>query len=196
MALTAADYLAQLQALLPHGPAWPRDAQHAFTRLLLGSADALSAAGVRAELLIDEADPNTANELLADWERVAGLPDACVTALGEVQTTAQRRAALIARLTAQGGQTPAYYVAVAELLGYTVTLVEYREHSVDSDVDTGITGPEWAHAWALDTPDGQLIDFTVDDTVDDPFTSGGNALLECVMTRIKPAHTTLIINYI
>lgn len=51
MALTVDDYLAQLQALLPSGPAWPRDVNADLTKLLMAEADELARIGARAEQL-------------------------------------------------------------------------------------------------------------------------------------------------
>ncbi len=84
------------------------------------------ASGVEAAFaaLIDEADPRTTSLLLADWERVAGLPDACELAFGGEQSESQRRQALVARLLSQGGLSRAYYLDVIEALGYTATITE------------------------------------------------------------------------
>lgn len=103
MGLTSTDYLAQLQALLPPGPAWSKDEDAPLTRLLTGLAQELARVDGRALQLAKEADPRTVAELFADWERVAGLPDDCAIAFGGDQTVAQRRAALLGRLAALGG---------------------------------------------------------------------------------------------
>jgi uncharacterized protein YmfQ (DUF2313 family) len=36
---------------------------------------------------------------------------------------------------------------------------------------------------------------TVNGRVSDPLAAWGNTLLECVMRRLKPAHTTLLFSY-
>lgn len=195
MGLTATDYLAHLQALLPQGPAWPTDADAELTKLLTAWADELARVDGRAAELVEEADPRTTAELLADWERVVGLPDACVAALAGTQTTAQRRAALVGKLTTIGGQSAAYYIALAASLGYTITVTEFTLHDVEDDVEHPLTGPPWQFAWqvnaALDTV-GQLA---VTDTVEDPLAWWGNELLECVINRLKPAHTHVLFAY-
>jgi uncharacterized protein YmfQ (DUF2313 family) len=40
-----------------------------------------------------------------------------------------------------------------------------------------------------------ITDITVDSLVDEPIASWGNALLECVIKRLKPAHTSVIFGY-
>lgn len=195
MGMTANDYLAQLQALLPQGPAWPRDADAALTQLLHAWADELARVDGRALDLVEEADPRTIAELLADWERVAGLPDACVEALAGSQTTAQRRAALVAKLTTIGGQSAVYYIALAAQLGYTIGVTEFDLHTVESDVEHPLYADPWQFAWQVDAAQDTVGRLAVTDTVEDPLAWWGNELLECVIRRLKPAHTHVLFAY-
>lgn len=195
MELKADDYLRQLQALLPPGPAWPRDDDATITRLLHGLAEELARVDGRARQLLEEADPRTTAELFTDWERVAGLPDACAVAFGGEQTTAQRRTALVGRLITVGGQTPAYFIGLAAALGYAITITEFSEHTVDDDVDHPLYDVAWSFAWQVNAALNTVTELTVDDTVDDPLASWGNALLECVLRRVAPAHTIPIFSY-
>jgi len=163
----------------------------------LGAGWAYSVARMDAEIngLVDEADPTTTYALLDDWERVAGLPDACELAFGGEQEVGQRRAALLARITSAGGQTVAYYISVAAAMGYDITITEYTEHSVDGDVEAEINGQDWAFTWAVNAATTTVAESSVDGTADDPLAWWGNAILECVFERIKPAHTNLIFSY-
>lgn len=195
MGLTATDYLDQLQALLPQGIAWPRQADAALTRLLQAWADELARIDGRAADLIEEADPRTTDELLADWERVAGLPDACVEALAGTQTTAQRRSALVAKLIGIGGQSAAYYVALAASLGYPITVTEFDAHDVEDNVDHPLYGTPWQFAWQVNAAEETVSVLTVDDTVAEPLAWWGNELLECAIQRLKPAHTHVLFAY-
>lgn len=192
MGMTAEDYLAQLQALLPQGPAWPRDAGATLTKLLRAMADELARVDGRAGRIIEEADPRTTAELLADWERVAGLPDSCVTA---EPSTVQRRAALHARLTTLGGQSAAYFVALAARLGYTVTITEHRTFTVKSAVNDPLYDTEWRFAFVVHAPLNTTRRFNVRSAVSDPLASWGNAALECMVNRLKPAHTIALFAY-
>lgn len=196
MDMTAADYLAQAQALLPPGPAWPRDPDAYQTRLLLGLSDAFARVQSRASALIDEADPRTTTEMLLDWERVAGLPDGCVVDAGIDPSTEQRRAALIGRLTMQGAQSVVYFEALAASLGYTVVVSEFDVHDVDDDVSALINGVAWAHVWQVQSVLNQPVYFYVTSTVADPLASWSNVILECVLNRFKPAHSVLLFSYL
>ena len=195
MALTAADYQAQLQALLPQGFAWPRQADAALTKLLLAWADEMARIDGRAADLAEEADPRTTAELLADWERVAGLPDPCVAALGISQTAAQRRAALVAKLTTIGGQSAAYYITLAASLGYTITITEYKTFTVRSKVNDPLNDLPWRFVFTVNAPLNTVRRFTVRSAVNEPLADWGNELLECVINRLKPAHTHVLFAY-
>lgn len=195
MGVTSIDYLAQLQALLPLGPAWPKDADALLTRLLGGLSQELSRVDSRARQLADESDPRTVSELFADWERVAGLPDACVIAFAGDQSVAQRRAALVGRLATLGGQSAAYYISLAASLGYTVTVTEFQEHAVTDDVEHGLYGSAWNFAWQVNAALNTVIDITVDSSVEDLIAAWGNSLLECVIKRFAPAHTYVLFSY-
>ncbi|HRD47444.1 MAG TPA: DUF2313 domain-containing protein, partial [Caulobacter sp.] len=74
---TAAQYLEQLQALLPPGAAWARDSEASLTKLLAGLAEEFARVEGRGLALAEEADPRTATELLGEWEAAFGLPDTC-----------------------------------------------------------------------------------------------------------------------
>jgi len=65
--MRADDYLHQLQALLPSGPAWPRDRDAVLTQLLAAFAEEFARIDARTAQLIEEADPRATYDLLADW---------------------------------------------------------------------------------------------------------------------------------
>lgn len=195
MALTETDYLRQLQSLLPPGPAWPKDDAATITRLLAALSGELARVDGRATQLVEEADPRTVAELFADWERVAGLPDACAEAFGGTQTTVQRRAALVGKLTTLGGQSAAYYIGLAAALGYAITITEFRKHTVRSAVNYPLYSDAWAFAWQVNAALNTFTRFNVKSRVNDPLASWGNALLECVISRLKPAHTHVLFAY-
>lgn len=192
MGLMAADYLAQLKALLPPGQAWPRDASARLTQLLSAWSDELARVDGRVAQLLEEIDPRTTGELLPDWERVAALPAPCVD---EAQTTSQRRATLHAKLTTLGGQNAAYFIALAESLGYTVTITEFHLHTVEDDVDYPLYATPWQFAWQVNAPQDNVGQLSVIDSVDDPLAWWGNETLECVINRLKPSHTHVLFAY-
>lgn len=187
---TADDYRALLQRLLPPGPAWRED-----DPLLAALAPELARLHNRVGALVEEADPRATIEMLQDWERVAGLPDSCLSALDVSQSYAQRIAALVSRITATGGQSPAYYVELAAALGYEITVAEFALHTVNDDVDAPLYAAPWQHAWQVNAGSSTVGVLSVDDTVDDPLAWWGNESLECVIRRLKPAQTHVIFSY-
>jgi len=195
MGLTPDDYLQQIQSLLPPGPAWPRDADAYVTRLLRSLAEEFARVDARASDLLEEADPRSTAQLLLDWERVAGLPDGCVSDSEVDLSTAQRQAALLGRLTMVGAQSAAYFQQLAASLGYSVTVQEFSPFDVNDVVSEAITGVDWAHAWGVNAVLNQPVDFTVTSTVLDALSSWSNVVLECVLQRFKPAHSVLIFSY-
>lgn len=195
MALSADDYLAQAQALLPQGPAWPRDADAPLTQLLSGLSIELARIDAAGWSLIEEADPRTSSALFADWLRVAGLPDECVTALSSDQSTAQLRAQLVGRLAMVGGQSIDYFTQLASTLGYQISISEYHAHSVNDDVEYPLFGLDWHFVWQVNAALNTVNELTVADTADDFLAAWGNTLLECVFRRLKPAHTLVLFSY-
>lgn len=138
---------------------------------------ALDAVFARAATLMAQMSPLTADELLADWELSLGLPDACAPA---AQTLDQRRRAVAARLSEVGGQSRAYFIALAALRGYAISITEPQTHQ-----------------WRVTVPDAALVV---------TFRAGsgqaGQALrawqthpLTCMLRRACPAHTHLFIAF-
>lgn len=193
--MTESDYLQQVVALLPRGPAWSADDDSLLLERLRGWAVTMARVDGRIGDLLQEADPRTASELLPDWERVAGLPDACELAFGAVGTEAQRRIALLARLVSGGGLSVTYFQSVIETLGYVATITEFREATVDSDVDAPMCGDSWVAAWQVNLSTVSLIERTVDDDVDTVLAVSSDGLLECVLVRLNRAGATLVFNY-
>lgn len=187
-----AAYTAQLQALLPSGAAWPREPEAALTRLLDALAAELAIIDGRAAQLIEEADPRSTSELLPDWERVVGLPDPCA---GDDQTLAGRRERLVQKLTTRGGQSRAYFIRLAAALGYPITITEFRPFTCNSYCDDGLDPDPWRFVWRVNAPAVTIRPFTAESGCDEPIRAWGNEVLECAISRHKPAHTNVIFGY-
>ena len=180
-------------ALAPPGWAVPRDPASAFGRLLSAPAAGLADAEARAAALLDEADPRTTSDLLAEWEAVAGLPDPC---LGPSPTVAQRRARLVQQLTETRGQSPAFFAAVAQRLGAaSATVTEFREHDCEQSCEAPVHSADWRFAWRLNLPAVPVTDSTVEDACETPLRVWGDTTIECVVRGLAPAHTTVLFAY-
>jgi uncharacterized protein YmfQ (DUF2313 family) len=111
--LTSADYLDAAQALLPSGPAWPRDTNTVFAKYMSAIANvAWLAHQMLADLFATELDPGATVNMLPDWEAAFG-----VTARG---APALRRTNLLLVIGDPGGFTPAHFVAVAAIAGVQI----------------------------------------------------------------------------
>lgn len=170
------NYRDQLLALLPPGSLWEALRRGPNWRgMLLTCGDTLARVHAAILRLRREADPRSTTELLPEWEASCGLPDGCIPGGGSIQ---QRRNAVVARLTATGGASPQYYIDVAAKLGFTITV-----ENVSPNV------------WRIHAPEETVIEMTCNDTCNDALRTWGNEQLECVMNRIKHAHTDLLFAY-
>lgn len=197
MALSANDYLEQLQGLLPTGAAWPTEPTTALTKLLTGLAQELARVDARADNMLEESDPRTAYETLLDWEVDAGLPDQCWILYGGTSVES-RRAALLMRITSRGGQSVSYFIGLAALLGYpNASITEYLPMTCSSNcnayLNTATAG--WAYAWTMKLPTSRITVMTCGSACSDPLRDWGDDILECVIQRYRPAHTTVLFSY-
>lgn len=125
------DYGDAFLSLLPQGQAWPKYPGTTLDLACRGLAEYWGFVDSRAaDLLERESDPRYTIELLPDWERNWGLPDPCYTA---PQTIGERQLALIMRMTMVGSQSRQFFIDVAAMLGYTITISEYRPFVVGMD---------------------------------------------------------------
>jgi uncharacterized protein YmfQ (DUF2313 family) len=193
MDLSPDDYREFGLALLPSGPAWPIQSEDYAYLLLSGLAETLARIHARINVLVEEADPRVTAELLEDWERACGLPSACLA--GIVQTVAERRAALVAKLTSDDVATAAHIIAVAAAAGYEISIDEPEPWTVDSSPDAPIYGAEWAYAWIVNAASETVRYWAPDDSPDDPLATWGNARLECIVRAMNPAHLVVIFTY-
>lgn len=192
----AGNYTTMLQQLLPYGEAWPRAPGAWLTKLLGGIADGMARIEARAWALLDEADPRTAYELLPDWERNLGLPDAC-SGLGD--TIALRQLACWRKLANDAGQSRAFFISLAAQLGYTILIHEFDPavDSYDGSLTALIAGGKYRFVWRVEVV--THVDYGVfrvgSSRVGDRLTTGGATDLECVFNAAKPSHTYVIFTY-
>ncbi|MBN8486363.1 MAG: DUF2313 domain-containing protein [Burkholderiales bacterium] len=192
-AATKAEYARALQALLPQGDAWQANGTP-LGGLLDAWAAELARLDARCIALLRETDPGAAVELLADWERVLGLPDPCLT---EPITDAQRRLAARSRFTMQGGQSAAFFIALAAQLGYEVTVEDFPTEAAAIAAGISYTGDGWAYTWRVNVASASAVRYfrAGASTAGDRLREWGNEQLECLIERYSPAHTTVLFAY-
>lgn len=194
MAKSAADYASLLRQLLPPGRAISTDRDGNLEQLLQAMAEEFARIDGRATNLLNEA-PDTTTELLFDWERVAGLPDNCSGSLAD--TMQGRRAALVAKLTSVGGQSEAYFIAVAKALGYDISITTFRPFKAGmSAAGDAVYGDDWVYVWQVVAPATTVVEFKAGQSAaGEPLRSWGNEALECKINQLKPAHTKVLFSY-
>lgn len=194
MGLTTADYGRHLLELLPWGRAWAKRRGSQLEAVAEGFGEELARADARAQTLRDEVDPFLSLELLPEWERVLGLPDPCVARALSVE---ERRASVVARLGSLGGQSRAFYAALAAALGFPgIEIIEYTTTTCTSTCIDPITRGPWIHTWAVRTTLDRVTVATCRSTCVEALRVWGNDALECALERAKPAHTILLFFYI
>jgi uncharacterized protein YmfQ (DUF2313 family) len=194
-ALGRGDFLRLAQQLLPRGDAWPHDPEAGMTQVLAGIAAEQAAVHARVgDLSERESDPAQTVELLPDWERAFGLPDSCISG---PQTLQQRRAALVARIAAMGGQSIPILQAVAASLGFTITVTRFKPFCADESCADDPLYDEGAYFVArINAPAETITYFAADcSCADDPLAAWGNAQLECELNRMAAAHGHLTFAY-
>ncbi len=140
--------------------------------MLAGLAPSWYRVNASANQLLVDAFPSTADAMLPEWQETLGLPG-LVDYTGDDLATQQQQ--VVAALIDSGGQSAAYFIALAASLGLTVTISGYRPWSVDDPVDQPIYGPAWAHAWLVSAM--AEADYTA---------------VHALFQRYKPAHTIII----
>ncbi|ARZ01728.1 phage tail protein [Yersinia ruckeri] len=190
------EYTQALQALMPTGLAWPRRPDGAQTAVLRALAAAYQRSDEEAQDLLIAAFPATATALLPEWESTLGLPDLC--AIGEIDSLIQRQRAVVSKLFGSGGQSAAYFIRVAQALGYTIEITQYRQACAGMSVcGDAINGEDWPFTWLITAPETTVNTAQCGLTYSgDPLRTWGNKQLECRLAALNPSHAILRFGYI
>lgn len=200
-AVSTEEYARVLRQLLPPGPAMQFEDAETLAALLLALADTFSGFHSRTCDLLREMVPATTNEMLVDWEGVAGLPDDCAPSENTIEA---RRAALVTKIGQIGGQSPAFYIGLAASYGFTIEVESYNPfqagistagHALTNDDDQS---PEygWQFLWKVKATSQSVFAFRAGlGRAGEPLRSWGNGPLECLLNKWKPAHTEIIFDY-
>lgn len=194
MGLSKSDYYAMIAELLPKGPAWTHEEGGILWAIIDSMAEELARVHARIDALIEESDPRTTYELLTDWERVCGLPD-CPAA---GQSLEERRTAIVNKLTGIGGQSRAYFIAVAATMGYDITIDEFWPFIAGINRAGDALYVEGSkYMWRVNVPDKRIFYFHagVSTAGDRLLWWAPDACLENTIKKLAPAHTFVIFNY-
>ena len=187
-------YAEQLAALLPQGRAWAREGGSTLRRLLDAEAGELALIDCILTALLDDIRPATTTTLLTDWERALGLPDECFE-LGA--THAERVAAVVYKAVTLTDLSAATYVAVARRFGATIVVREHDQALAEAIPGLDTSGGKWRFVWWITIDTGaEARYFDMLSHVDTPLLRvERHDELECLLRRVAPAHTHLVIGY-
>jgi uncharacterized protein YmfQ (DUF2313 family) len=155
-----------------------------FSKLMSAFAKELEFLEDNIILLLKEAIPGLAVDLLEDWERDLGFPDPC-TPLS--QTLEQRQRNVHAKYTGQYGQNPQFYIDYANSLGSTIQIVEsggYGQPFRTGDATTPDKTRVGNRLYSMQS----LHTWVVKISPTDP----NKSMIICTFNRLKHAHTEII----
>lgn len=187
-------YTRSLLQLLPLGRALPREAGTSLEKLAAGLADELRRIDGRVVDLIAEL-PATTTELIDEWESALGLPDECAPESG---TNEARRDAIVARLNETADNSPQGFVDILAAFGYLASVEEFDPFPVGlGGVGDSISGAQWQFVWRVNVAASVEIDnFRAGvNRAGDRLTDFGVDSVECLINRLKPAHTLALFAY-
>jgi uncharacterized protein YmfQ (DUF2313 family) len=177
---STSDFFAAFQRCLPRGRAWPTWTSAVMNQCFKALMPSYERSAANAAALLIDGFPATTVDLIPEWNASLGLPDSC-TPTG--QTLAQQQAAIVEKFSRGGNLSMAYYIARAALLGYTITIVESAPEDRTWTVHAAPSGPSIFFT-AGGSRSGDLLQY-----------SPGNAELECVFNKIKPADTVVLFSF-
>lgn len=187
------NYQQQALDLLPPGPAWNRELDGTIPKALHGFAEVLNRIHNRALDLIGEVDPRTTNELLGFYELVAGLPDPCIDF---PITLSDRQNALTTKLTRLGQQDRQYFIDLAATIGFSISIVEFAPLKTGFRAGDRVYGESWRWVWQVNAPEVTItFTFRAGSRAGSRLRDWGNGPLECLINRLKPAHTHVLFEY-
>lgn len=137
--------------------------------------------------------PFTYQEWLEDYERVYGLPDACL----QDGSFYQDRLGFIAlALRERAGISIGWLVQYATLAGYDVTISEFSPFVAGSRAGDALTNGAWLYAFTVHAAGEIARRFCAGRSVaGEPLAHWGEGPLECIINKYKPAHAVALFAY-
>lgn len=166
-----------------------------FYKFLRGLAAEFFEANTLIEQFLFDIFPNQTELLIDEWEQAVGIPDDCFPGTG---TLAERRQHVLAKLASLGVTTADDFVALANILGVTVTIT----NSIDE-----LSASQFTMTFPFELDESPVVPTTF--TMVFPFTLGGDTiadekrfeiivyhvgpqpLIRCLFAKLKPAHCTI-----
>ena len=164
-------------SLLPRGPIWSRSVDGVLYKLASIWAQTFQRNGERSANLLTDAFPATTDELLPEWQKTLGLPDAVQTT---TPTLSQAQGQVVARLCGDQSISIPALEDLAKTLGYSATATPCSASYFGMPFGSPFGGEEWNFVYVI--------------TVDSPSTDD-HTVFEYEMRRASQAGTTIYFEY-
>lgn len=180
------NYADQLIQLLPPGRLWAVEPGTEIRLTMQALGDELERVRLRGVDLVNESDPRTATETIAEWEQAVGIPDEQIPVIAG--TLAGRRTAVVTKLAARGGQRIPDFQAVFTAAGYDAPATNQFQTFATKVLKAGFYagdlayGEEYAYAMWIQA---------------DPYSAGPGALsttqVDAVIRAMCHSHITVLV---
>lgn len=139
-------------------------------------------------------DPFKNSEWIQDWERTYGLPIPC---FNKEMLYQERIQLLVLAFQERAGISRAWLERMALLLGYPITIREYKPFKAGSVTGEKLTNTDWLYVFTIYTSGKISKRFRTNcSKVGEQLATWGNELLECIIRRYKPAHSAVFFAYL
>lgn len=197
-ARSAEDYRKQARHLIPEGRPWATSPASNFQKVIGAVSEEAARVNARACELRHEITPATTVDGLEDWEIELGLPEPC--GLYAPQDFEARRLEVIRKFQATGGNSIEYFRNLAALMGLNVVIYEEPDPTVflvgRNRMGDRLRGAIWLFTWYIEILDYEINYFRVGlNTMGTPLRWWGAETIECYFSKLKPAHTNLVIRF-
>ena len=137
--------------------------------------------------------PHKYTQWLKDYERVYALPNGIWPDSGTLE---DRILAVTLALRESLGISRAFFMWLALLLGYEITIDEFMPFVAGSKAGDALTNGDWRYVWVVNSAGGGNQRFRAGRSVaGQPLSLWGNERLEKLFTTLKPAHTKVYFAY-
>jgi uncharacterized protein YmfQ (DUF2313 family) len=192
MGVSVSAWLNALLAMLPPSIVITREPDSVLSRFL----EAVAAAFARFQNVVVDVvaqfDPRRATHALEDWERLFGTSGNASTV-----TLLDRQAAAFEKYNDTGGQSIAYFIALAARFGEVITITEFAQIDCDMNCNSALNSDADAFVWRVNIPHAaqNAVTLTCNGNCDAALQSYKPSLIEGLFNTRKPAQTHVIFAY-
>lgn len=184
-------YTRLLSRLLPIRSYSPSEKRLAYSLTVEGRA--LDKVFVDCAAVTSGLDPFKNQQWMADWESIYDLPGIC---FNKSMVYQERIQLLVLAFQERSGISRDWLKRIALLVGYPITISEYKPFRADSQVGEKLTNTDWLFVFTVHTPGDISKRFRSGcSKTGEQLSTWGNKLLEHIIQKYKPAHSVAFFAY-